>query len=158
MKTTIILGLVFLFASCKNESQKSELFIGKWHDTEYIIPSKSFIEIKPDNTFYYRSRGCQWGSISKGSWKIFNDTIELTSGKIDTCYNSLPFMLCLKFGQNVKMTKTIPNCIPENDTDFALFNKECFYIKNDTLIYINSKKLKCLDSVKIAFAKTLKIK
>lgn len=158
MKSTIILGLLLLFISCKNEKQKAEKFIRKWHDTEYIIPSKSFIEIKPDNTFYYRSAGCQWQSISKGSWKIYNDTIELTSGKIDTCYNSLPFMMCLKFGQNVEMTKTISNCNPESETEFALFNKERFYIKNDTLIYINSKKLECLDSVKIAFAKTLKIK
>ena len=65
-------------------------------------------------------------------------------------------MMCLKFGDNVKMTKTISNCNPETDTYFSSFNKERFYIKNDTLIYINSKKLNCLDSVKIAFAKTLK--
>jgi hypothetical protein len=158
MKLSIILGIIYLFISCKNENQKSEKFIGKWNDTEYIIPSKSFIEIKPNHTFYYRSYGCEWRSISKGSWKFYNDTIELTSGKIDTCYNSLPFMMCLKFGYNVKMTKTISNCNPKSDTDFSLFQKECFYLKNDTLIYINNKKLSCLDSVKIAYAKTLKVK
>lgn len=157
MKSLMVLVLILLMLSCKNAEDESKKFIGKWHDTEYIIPTEGFIEFKSDNTFYYRSDGCMWRSISKGSWKLYNDTIELNSGKIDTCYFTFPFVKCVELGELVKRGKTISDCSPEDDIDFLEFTNERFYLRNDTLIYSNSKNLKCLDSSKIMFAKTMKI-
>ena len=150
--------LILLMVSCSNAKDESKKFIGKWHDTEYIIPTEGFIEFKSDSTFYYRSDGCMWRSISKGSWKLYNDTIELNSGKIDTCYYTFPFVKCVELGELVKRGQTISDCAPEEGIDFLEFTNERFYLRNDTLIYSNSKNLKCLDSSKIMFAKTMKIK
>ncbi|MGV8993357.1 MAG: hypothetical protein ACOH1O_04590 [Flavobacterium sp.] len=102
MKSILILVLILLMVSCRNAKDESKKFIGKWHDTEYIIPTEGFIEFKSDSTFYYRSDGCMWRSISKGSWKLYNDTIELNSGKIDTCYYTFPFVKCVELGELVK--------------------------------------------------------
>ncbi len=94
----------------------------------------------------------------KGSWKLYNDTIELNSGKIDTSYYTFPFVKCVELGELVKRGQTISDCAPEEGIDFLEFTNERFYLRNDTLIYSNSKSLKCLDSSKIKFAKTIKIK
>ena len=158
VKSLLILVLILLTVSCKNAEDESKKFVGKWHDTEYIIPTKGFIEIKSDSTFFYRIAGCGWRSISKGSWILYHDTIELISGKIDTCYYTFPFVKCVEVDELVKYGKTISNCSPEDGIDFREFTNERFYLRNDTLIYSNSKNLKCLDSSKIKFAKTRKIK
>ncbi len=158
MKSILIFIFMTLVVSCENATDESKKFIGKWHDTEYSIPNTGFIEIKSDSTFYYRSAGCGWRSISKGSWKLYNDTIELSSGKIDTCYYTFPFVQCVEFGEFVKRGKTISDCSPEVGIDFLEFTNERFYLRNDTLMYSNDKNLKCLDSSKIMLAKTMKIK
>ncbi|OMQ07975.1 hypothetical protein [[Flexibacter] sp. ATCC 35103] len=155
--------LAFLLIICLISCRKSEIpvskFVGTWYDTEYIIPGESSIVIKKDSTFYYKSAGCDWRVVSKGNWKIIGDSIELNSTTSDTCYKMFPFIECISFGENNrKDVLTIPNCDPSNNGSFAIFLKEKFYIKNDSLIYKLKASSKCPDTLKIVFAGTPKIK
>ncbi len=152
--------LVFVcLISCKQAESLPNKFAGTWYDTEYIVPGRSSIKINKDSSFSYRSRGCQWGSVSKGKWKIIGDSIELNSTNSDTCYKMFPFVECISFGENRKKDiMTIPNCDSKDDAFFAIFKKEIFYIKNDSLVYKLKLSSNCPDSLKIVFAKTQKIK
>ncbi|KQO28405.1 hypothetical protein ASF10_23020 [Flavobacterium sp. Leaf82] len=160
MRIRIFSFLILIFLiSCKKSEVRVNKFIGTWHDTEYIVPGKSSIRINTDSSFYYKSRGCQGGSVSNGKWKIIGDSIELNSTTSDSCYKMFPFILCIPFRENIKKdVRTIPNCNPDNDTFFAIFSKEVFYMKNDSLIYKLKKNSKCPDTLKIVFAKTQKIR
>lgn len=155
---TLFFLLPIIFFSCNNQRKNSNKFIGTWYDTDYIIPSRAIIKINPNNTFNYKSRGCQWSVISKGKWEIKGDSIELNSTNIDTCYNMYPFIECISFGEysNKKIQKTIPNCVPKSDSYFAVFTKEMFYLKNDSLVYKLKASSNCPNKMKIIYAKTQK--
>lgn len=147
------------FISCKKPEKPINKFAGTWYDTEYIIPGKSSIKINADSSFSYRSRGCDWGSVSKGKWKMVGDSIELNSTSSDTCYKMFPFVYCFPFGKNNrKDILTIPNCIPDENAFFAIFTKEKFYIKNDSLVYKLKAGSNCPDTLKIVFARSKKIR
>jgi hypothetical protein len=158
LKSYISTILAFFLLSC--ERKADERFTKTWYDTEYRIPGKSTLKIKSDFTFRYNARGCDWHTISKGKWKVIGDTIELNSVGIDTCYNMFPFAECLKFGENInrKIQTTIPNCSTESGKVYTIFNKEKFYFKNDSLVYIRNANSNCTELLKIVFAKTEKIK
>lgn len=152
----ILLGFIILLFSC-GEKDNSNEFVGKWYDTEYRIPGRAYIDLKQDNTFYYKSVNCGWRTISKGKWTIENDTIELISVKTDSCYTMHPFVECLKFGDTSKTVRTILNCEPiNNSASYAWFDRDQFYLRNDTLVFINRKKLECIDAVGIKFSKNKK--
>lgn len=158
LKLYIFLFVIFAFQSCKKKAD--ERFVRTWHDTEYIIPGHSTLNINSNFTFNYKAAGCQWRCFSKGKWNVIGDTIELNSIVSDTCYNMFPFAECLKFGAyvNKKTPTTIRNCTAENDMEFTIFNREKFYLKNDSLVYIQKTNSNCTDSIKIVFAKTEKIR
>lgn len=158
MKFSIFIIIAFCLLSC--EKKADERFTKTWYDTEYKIPEKSTLKIKSDFTFRYNARGCDWHTISKGKWKVIGDTIELNSISIDTCYNVFPFAECLKFGENNnrKIRTTILNCNAESGKVYTIFNKEKFYLKNDSLVYRQKANSNCTESLKIVFAKTEKIK
>ncbi|MBE8728332.1 hypothetical protein [Flavobacterium hungaricum] len=158
----LILGILFLFISCnkkhETETEIENKFVKTWYDTEYIIPGRSKLIIKKDSTFNYTSAGCDWRSFSKGKWKMSGDFIELTSTKVDTCYVVFPFLDCGFFDRkNKERLLTIPNCEPKGNSDFCFFNKEKFYLKNDSLVCKIKPESKCPDTLKIVFAKTPKI-
>ena len=127
---------------------------------QLLYSRKTTLKINSDFTFNYNSQGCQWKTISKGKWKVIGDTIELNSTNIVTCYNMFPFAECIKFKEyeNKKILTTIPNCSSESETDFSIFNKEKFFLKNDSLIYIKKSNSLCPNSFKIVFSKTEKKK
>ncbi|AWK06146.1 hypothetical protein HYN56_18715 [Flavobacterium crocinum] len=160
MKIRVLCFLVLIhFASCKKAEFPVNKFVGTWYDTEYIVPGHATIKINKDSTFNYNGAGCQWTLVSKGKWKIVGDFIELNSTKIDTCYRMIPFVDCNPFEtRKRKEILTIPNCNPKDDTDFLIFDKERFYIKNDTLVYKLKPGSGCPDTLKIVFAKTRKIR
>mgnify|MGYP003574913437 CR=1 FL=1 len=158
IKILAYISIIFLI-SCKKSEIPVNKFIRTWYDTEYIVPGKSSIIIKKDGYFYYRSAGCDWRVKSKGHWKIIGNSIELNSTTSDTCYRMFPFVECISFGKyKGKDLLTIPNCHPNDDASFAIFNKEIFYIKNDSLVYKLKASSNCPDTLKIAYAKTQKIK
>lgn len=156
-RISTILVLVSLI-SCKKSESSLNKFGGTWYDTEYIIPNRSTLKINTDGTFKYASAGCDWRVISKGNWKRFGDTIELNSTSSDTCYRMFPFVECISYGEyDRKDILTIPNCEPTNNKSFAIFTKEKFYLKNDSLVYKLKQNSGCPDTLKIIFAKTEKI-
>lgn len=156
LKFFIFFIATFTFQAC--EKKADERFAKNWYDTEYIIPGKKILTINSDFTFKYNARGCEWHSISKGKWSVRGDTIELNSTRIDTCYHMFPFAECITFGaySNKKIPTTIPNCTAESGTDYTFFNKEKFYIQNDSLVYKLKANSNCSDALKIVFAKTEK--
>ncbi|PIF29636.1 hypothetical protein CLU81_0017 [Flavobacterium sp. 9] len=160
MKIRILaFSLMICLISCRKAEIPISKFVGTWYDTEYIVPGKSSILIKKDSSFYYKSAGCDWRVVSKGNWKIIGDSLELNSTSSDTCYKMFPFAECIPFGKNNrKDILTIPNCDPVNNKSFAIFIKERFYIKNDSLVYKLKSSSGCPDTLKITFARTQKIR
>ena len=158
IRTLASLSIICLI-SCKKSEIPVSKFVGTWYDTEYIVPGKSSIIIKKDSSFYYKSAGCDWRVKSKGYWKIIGDSLELNSTTSDTCYRMFPFVECIPFGKyKGKDLLTIPNCHPKDYASFAIFNKEIFYIKNDSLIYKLKASSSCPDTLKIVYARTQKIR
>ena len=160
MKSRILIFLsIISLISCRKSETPVSKFVGSWHDTEYIVPGKSSIIIKKDSSFYYRSAGCDWRVKSKGNWKIIGDSIELSSTTSDTCYRMFPFVECIPFEKyKGKDLLTIPNCNPKSNGSFAIFNKEIFYIKNDSLIYKLKANSNCPETLTIVYARTQKIR
>lgn len=151
--------ILFFLLSCKKSESLPNKFVGTWYDTEYIVPGRSSIKINLDSSFSYQSAGCQSRVISKGKWKIVGDSLELNSTSSDTCYKMFPFIFCIPFGENNrKDVLTITDCNPLGDTSFAIFEKETFYIKNDSLFYKLKVNSQCSDTLKIVFARTQKIR
>ncbi|KUJ60065.1 hypothetical protein AR687_20135 [Flavobacteriaceae bacterium CRH] len=158
MTVKIFSFLLFIsLISCKKAEIPISKFVGVWYDTEYIVPSLTIIKIKADSTFSCTSGACTWQGFSQGKWKIVGDSIELNSTKSDTCYKMLPFVHCNPFEKR-KDSLTISNCNPKGRADFLIFEKERFYIKNDSLLYKLKSSSKCPDTLKIIFAKTQKIR
>ena len=153
-KFFIIIAFISFFQSCKKKAD--EKFVRTWHDTEYIILGKTTLKINPDFTFNYSASGCMWRCFSKGKWNVNKDTLELNSTSIDTCYNMFPFADCPKFGKNKKIITTVANCTAETETAFIIFKREKFYLKNDSLVYMQNKKSNC-PPIQMKFAKTEKI-
>lgn len=158
MRIRIFSFLVLIsLISCKKTEKPVNKFIGSWYDTEYIVPGISSIKINLDSSFSYRSAGCNWRVISKGKWKIVRNSLELNSTSSDTCYRMFPFIFCIPFGENNrKNILTIPNCNPKEDVSFAIFEKESFYIKKDSLFYKLKVNSQCPHTLKIVFARTQK--
>ncbi|MHC0443037.1 hypothetical protein [Flavobacterium sp. 3-210] len=153
--------LFMCLISCKKTENPPNKFLGTWYDTEYIVPGKSSIKINADSTFNYRGAGCDWTVFSNGKWQMIEDSIELSSIKIDTCYVITPFVDCTFFDRKGKAPLpllTMPNCEPDQGKSFCLFTKEIFYIKNDSLFYKIKPQSKCSDTLKIMFSKTKKIR
>lgn len=160
MKLKFCIFFISTFTVQACEKKADERFTKNWYDTAYIIPGRTILAINPDYTFTYNARGCEWHTISKGIWSVTGDTIELNSALIDTCYYMFPFAECIKFGEfyNKKIPTTIPNCASESGTNYTFFNKDKFYIKNDSLLYKRKANSNYSDSLRIVFAETEKTK
>ncbi|MBB4804652.1 hypothetical protein HNP37_004749 [Flavobacterium nitrogenifigens] len=152
-----ILVLFLSLISCQKKEIPVNKFVGTWYDTEYVVPSLTIIKIKKDSTFSCTSGACTWRGFSRGKWRIVGDSIELSSIKSDTCYRTLPFVDCNPFEKR-KDSLTIPNCNSNESADFLIFDRERFYIKNDSLVYKLRRDSKCPDTLKIVFAKTQKVR
>jgi hypothetical protein len=151
--------LLICLISCKKAEVPVNKFVGTWYDTQYVIPNLSVFKINIDSIFSYTSGACNWKGFSKGKWKMVGDSIELNSINSDTCYAMFPFMDCVRFENPRKeIIITNPNCKVNGNADFLIFSHEKFYIKNDSLILKIKPSSKCPDTLKIAFAKTQKIR
>lgn len=158
MKIKISILVLFLgLISCQKKEIPENKFVGTWYDTEYLVPSLTIIKIKTDSTFSCTSGACTWQGFSQGKWKIVGDSIELNSIKSDNCYRILPFVHCDPFEKRGD-TLTISKCDPKGKADFLIFEKERFYLKNDSLIYKLKRSSKCPDLLRIVFARTQKIR
>ncbi|MFH6998903.1 hypothetical protein ACHRVZ_13275 [Flavobacterium sp. FlaQc-57] len=153
---TLSLAILVFSISCKKTESLPKNFTGAWYDTGYEAQNKTTLMILPDNTFLYNGGSSSWTGFSNGTWKMIGDTIELSSAKMEDCYNVLPFSDCSSSDKNSKILTTIPGCVPDMDMSFVAIDKEKFYIKNDSLIYKRKTGSKCLNALKITFARTPK--
>lgn len=158
MKIKLFTFFLFIcLISCQKKEIQENKFIGTWYDTEYVVPSLTIMKIKADSTFSCTMGACTWQGFSQGKWKIIGDSIELNSIKSDTCYRTLAFVHCDPFEKR-KDSLTISNCNPNERADFLIFEKERFYIKNDSLVYKLKRSSKCPNTLKIVFTRTQKIR
>lgn len=157
IKTLSLLVLIFSI-SCKKTESTPKNFVGTWYDTGFKAGNKTTLKILDNNTFLYNGGSSDWTGFSNGSWKMIGDTIELSSAKMEECYNVSPFSDCDFSNEKNKVLTTIPGCVPDMDMSYVIIDKEQFYIKNDSLIYKRKKFAKCPNRFKISFAKTPKTK
>ncbi|TPG33878.1 hypothetical protein [Flavobacterium pectinovorum] len=157
IKTLSLVVLIFSI-SCKKTESTPKNFVGTWYDTGFKAENKTTLKILDNNTFLYNGGSSDWTGFSNGSWKIIGDTIELSSTKMEDCYNVSPFSDCNSSDGKNKVTTTIPGCTPDIDVSFVVLNKEKFYMRNDSLIHKSKVNSKCTDKLKISFARTPKSK
>jgi hypothetical protein len=131
------------FLSCeKKDAVVSNNFIHKWHSLD------GQLTVNSNNTFEYSRNNCISKSISKGKWKITNDTLVLNSFQPKGCYFIESFVV--KPAKDTissivsNYSVTIKNCKP--NTGYVVLKNEKFYITDSLLIsktspYIYDKKL-----------------
>lgn len=137
----VLISLTFL--SCeKKDAVVSSNFIHKWHSLD------GQLNINSNNTFEYSRNNSVSISISKGKWKITNDTLVLNSFQPKGCYFIESFVLKPTKDTissiNPKHRETIKNCMP--NTGYVILKNEKFYIIDSLLIsktspYIYDRKL-----------------
>ena len=148
--------LLILLSSCNKPLPKKEenpKFVRTWYDSIHGIPFRAKLNIKANKTFEYLSSACESGTESNGTWKIESDTIILKSIKPKGCRFQHPFGLCLVVGDKSysENNKTIKGCEPNGgDSSYEIFENEKFYIRNDSLIYVNKENHSCPE-LKISF-------
>jgi hypothetical protein len=134
-----IVAVIFLtLLSCeKKQPINANAFQNRW-ESMY-----GNLTIYPDSTFEYHRYTCISHSLSKGKWKITNDTILLNSFEPKGCYFIENFLI----GPPPKDTstnhkKTIKDCTP--NTGYIKMKNEKFYIKDSLLLFktpFNNKEL-----------------
>lgn len=144
-KHLYILAIVFLtLLSCKKKQVIiSNAFEHKWYSLD------GNLTINSNNTFEFNRSACVSHSISKGKWKISNDTLVLNSFEPKGCYYIESFILKPPpppkdtiANDNYNIEKTKKDCTP--NIGYVIFRNEKFYIKDSLLIsksfpYIKSK-------------------
>jgi hypothetical protein len=117
-------------SACRKETQNVILpnpFERKWYSIN------GHLQIDSTNTFEYIRYACMSQTISKGTWKIVNDTLILNSFAPKGCY----FIEDFKIEPPKDTLNMIPNVKTEKDceanTGYVIFKNEKFYIK-DTLL------------------------
>jgi hypothetical protein len=134
-----IVAVIFLtLLSCeKKQPINANAFQNRW-ESMY-----GNLTIYPDSTFEYHRYTCISHSLSKGKWKITNDTIVLNSFEPKGCYFIENFLI----GPPPKDTstnhkKTIKDCMP--NTGYIKMKNKKFYIKDSLLLFktpFNNKEL-----------------
>lgn len=128
----LILLVILLLLSCRNNKNKilGNNFENKWYSID------GNLTLKNDKTFEFNRFSCVSHSISKGYWKITNDTLILNSYVPKDCYFKEDFIIYPPKTKKHYRLKTIKNCEP--NTGYVKFKNEKFHIKDSTLIYLNS--------------------
>lgn len=122
---------ILTFFSCENKNVIiSNNFQDEWYSSyEYLV-------INSNSTFEYIRSNCVSSTVSKGKWKIINDTLILNSYHPKGCYFIEDFIQKPptrkdSIRQNI-ITKNIKDCIP--NTGYVYFRNEKFYLKDSLLI------------------------
>ena len=128
-----IVAVIFLtLLSCeKKQAINANAFQNRWESMD------GNLTIYPNNTFEYNRYTCISQSISKGKWKITNDTLVLNSFEPKGCYFIENFLIGpppkdTTANKNSNHKKTIKDCMP--NTGYINFKNEKFYIKDSLLL------------------------
>ncbi|KDN53717.1 hypothetical protein [Flavobacterium seoulense] len=120
-----ILVISLLFLSC----EKTDKFENQWYSLD------SNLKINKDRTFEFERFNSISSSISKGEWKIINDTLVLNSFENKGCYFYENYVL----EPLNKIINKNKNCQPNQG--YVNFKNEKFYIKDSILIYKSQKNI-----------------
>lgn len=118
--------------SCKDESKKvlQNKFERKWYSID------GNLTINQNKTFEFNRFTSISQSISKGNWKIINDTLILNSYNPKGCYFEEDFIITPPDTTKYYYKETIKNCKP--NMGYVNFKNEKFYIKDTLLLYKTS--------------------
>jgi hypothetical protein len=126
--------------SCKQASNtKVEDFVKAWQSVENPLFFKATLSIKEDGTFRYSQNTELCKGFSNGNWIFENYYLVLTSERPDSCFYITEYgdeWTIVSDSVLVEgMNTTIKGCIPDNCVEFIKFEKDSFYIKNDSLFH-----------------------
>ena len=156
LKIILTIVLFSFFLICCESKKKSE-FTGIYEikqSSDSILFSTATLKIENDNNYEYKGNDLEMNKsfFSNGTWKIKNDTLILTTNKIEDCYyiKETISMQCENFSNDdypsiitkpyIESNLTIKNCKPKNSNIFYTnLNDEKFYFKNGKLIYLKRK-------------------
>jgi hypothetical protein len=152
MKKNILFILILIFSmSCKNcdETKDNEpikqcdsLYVNTWFMIVRQYPYSSKLFIYDNYSFRYEFSSLSYG-FSQGNWHVDSPFIVLNSFQIDTC------MYFSRFGEEcipidgfndvdkVLKATTIDGCTPLTQISYVVFEKDSFYLSNDTMFYFN---------------------
>jgi len=134
LQRIFFITIILCLFSCKKEDKPS-VFINEWKSTKKPWPYFAKLDIKSDSTFSFFGGACTSKFHSSGKWKIINDTLILSSNKIDDKYCTEDFNDNCK---EIHFVKPGDPIIPKKECEDSqnpniIFRNEKFYIKNDTL-------------------------
>ena len=118
------------------------------------------LEIHKNKTFEYYGGACSASFKSSGTWTERNDTLILNSSKTTECLHENEFgVICQTTDQIIKNRDrtTIKGCDPKMDISYEKFINERFFIRNDTLIYVNKRNNPCPE-LKVEFSAKKKVR
>ncbi len=138
LRVAIFLSLVCL--SCKQATNtNAEEFVKKWQSVENPLLFKAALSIKEDGTFSYTQNTELGKGFSIGDWVIESSYLILSSEKPDSCYYITEYgdewSIVSDSVLDEGMNTTIKGCVPDNYIEYVVFEKDSFYIRNDSLFH-----------------------
>lgn len=127
-----IVAIIFLsLLSCEKKQAITNAFQNRCESMD------GNLTIYSNTTFEYNRYTCISHSISKGKWKITNNTLILNSFEPKGCYFIENFLIGpppkdTTANKNPNQKKTIKDCMP--NTGYINFKNEKFYIKDSLLV------------------------
>jgi len=150
MKYLIIFKFIlFSIISCNNITKpienafvKNEInpFVNTWIMVSSQYPFSSKLIVYNDFRFRYEFSSLSNG-FSEGYWQLDSGIIVLNSFKLDSCmYYSRFGEECIPIDDFREVDKkllatTLDNCFPNSQDVYVVFERDSFYLSNDTLFY-----------------------
>lgn len=140
----ILIGLISCSQGTKKDApdeqtDNADLFLGDWKSVKRDIPYSAELTINKDNTFNFFYGACLFRGFSIGQWTLSDSILTLNSFPADTCLFLRVFGIdCIAVDQieEFKPKPTIEDCIPENTSEYVLFQGVEFQLIGDTLKHI----------------------
>lgn len=134
----ILLSLFCL--SCRQRTNTNpEDFIKTWQSVENPLPYKAILSINEDGTFRYTQDAELGEGFSNGTWVIKHSYLILSSENPDSCYYIADYgeewSIVTDNVMDEGANTTIRDCIPNDYTEFIVFELDSFYIRNDSLFH-----------------------
>lgn len=136
----LIVLLAITTSACKQTTNtNTEVFVKTWQSVENPLRFKSTLSISEDGSFSYAQEAELGKGFSNGKWIIEGSYLILSSNKPDSCYYVAEYgneWTAVTDGVLSEGMKTpLNDCQPENYIEFVVFERDSFYIRNDSLFH-----------------------
>ena len=146
-----MIGLVGCSQGTKNHTpdeqiENADMFFGDWKSVKRMTPYRAELTINKDSTFQYVYGASLLRGFSNGYWTLSDSILTLNSFSADTCLFLRVFGIdCITVDQieEFKPKTTIEDCIPENTSEYVLFQGVEFQLIGDTLKHIFTEEKLC---------------